>query len=434
MNPLANLPLGISAYRAAGAGLKPLARVWLDARAKSGKEDADRLGERYGRASAPRPPGVLVWMHGASVGEARVLLLLREAMAAARGDLSFLITTGTRASARDVRAADPPRTIHQFAPFDPIDGAVDAFLAHWRPDLGIFAESEFWPNLLLRAKAAGAPLALVNARVSPASLAQWGRFPQSAARLLSCYDLIFAADRASADGLARLSRDHVELLSNLKLAAPTLAAPPALLAEIKQAIGIRPVWLAASTHAGEEEIVLAAHAKAREARGDALLLLAPRHPERGPAVAAMAGGAPRRAQRDPIAAGPVYVIDTLGELGAYFAASPIAFMGGSLRAHLKGHNPIEPARLGAAVLTGPHVESFADLYAGLFAAGGAREAGDPAAIAAALDHLWTDETERKRLAAAAAAALAEGRGALIRTRDALLALLDAHLKARDAAA
>ncbi|MGE3304123.1 MAG: 3-deoxy-D-manno-octulosonic acid transferase, partial [Hyphomonadaceae bacterium] len=154
----------------------------------------------------------------------------------------------------------------------------------------------------------------------------------------------------------------------------------------------------------------------------------------GPAVAAMAGGAPRRAQRDPLAAGPVYVIDTLGELGAYFAASPIAFMGGSLLAHLKGHNPIEPARLGAAVLTGPHVESFADLYAGLFAAGGAREAGDPAAIAAALDHLWTDETERKRLAAAAAAALAEGRGALIRTRDALLALLDAHLKARDAAA
>jgi 3-deoxy-D-manno-octulosonic-acid transferase len=417
-----NTPLGLGFYRGVSAALSPLAGPLLRWRARAGKEEEARLGERFGAASSPRPAGPLVWLHGASVGEARVLLALIAALGEARPDLNFLITTGTTTSAADIAAACRPRLIHQYAPLD-TPAAAKRFLTHWRPDLGVFVESELWPNLLRTAKAAGVKLALVNARLSEKSLENWGRFSASASHLLACYDRIFAVDRATAAGLSRFTAARVEAIGNLKLAAPAPNVDEAFLAKLRTEAAGRSVWLAASTHEGEEEIALAAHALLpRETRP--LLILAPRHPARGEAVAALAGGAPRRSQGAGMGDGGIYVCDTIGELGALFTLAPVTLMGGSLLPSLRGHNPIEPAKIGSAILSGPFVQSFADLYRDFFAAGAARKVTDADTIAEAVRSLWADEPARAAQIAAARTLAADGGVAITRTIEALLALLE----------
>jgi 3-deoxy-D-manno-octulosonic-acid transferase len=423
-----NAPFGLTAYRGLSAALSPFAGPVLRWRARAGKEDQARLSERFGMASAPRPAGKLVWLHGASVGEARVLLLIQDALAKADPALSFLITTGTVTSAADVARAAPERTLHQYAPLDRPE-AVRRFLAHWKPDLAVFAESEVWPNLLLATKSAGVPIALVNARLSPKSLSNWARLPETAALLLASYDVMFAVDRVTAQGLERLTQKPVIAIGNLKLAAPAPIADATTVETIRGQIGARATWLAASTHEGEDEILLAAHEIIRKERPDALLFLAPRHPVRGEALAALAGGAPRRSMHEGVGASPVYIVDTMGELGAFFALAPVTFVAGSLDAQLTGHNPIEPARAGSAVLSGPYVESFADIYGDLFAKGGALKTADASAIAAGVLSLWNDEPRRAQQIAAARDNLAGGEQALTRTRDALLGLLKTHAPA-----
>lgn len=413
-------PLGLNAYRGLSTALSPLAGGWLRRRARAGKEEGARLGERFGVTSIPRPAGTVVWLHGASVGEARVLLALIAELGEARPDLHFLITTGTTTSAADIAAARRPRLIHQYAPLD-TPAAARRFLAHWRPDLGVFVESELWPNLVRAANASGVKLALVNARLSERSLANWGRFAASASHLLACYDRIFAVDRATAAGLSRFTAAPVEAIGNLKLAAPAPNVDEAFLAKLRAEAGARQIWLAASTHEGEEEIVLAAH---KLLPPKSLLIIAPRHPARGEAVAALAGGAPRRSLGAGIGEARVYVCDTIGELGALFTLAPVTLMGGSLLPTLFGHNPIEPAKIGSAILSGPHVASFADLFGDFFAAGAARKVADAAAIAEAVAALWADEAARAQQIAAARALAADGGLATSRTVDALLALLN----------
>ncbi len=189
-------------------------------------------------------------------------------------------------------------------------------------------------------------------------------------------------------------------------------------------IGARPVWLAASTHAGEEEIVLAAHARLRDSWPEALLLLAPRHPARGAAVAALANGAPRRSENVPIGGAGVFVIDTMGELGTFFALAPVAFMGGSLLPPLAGHNPVEPAKTGAAIVSGPHVSSFSDLYDALSRAGAARFARDANELASTVSELWRNEAARVAQIDAAADMVAGGESTLQATVQRLLMLLN----------
>jgi 3-deoxy-D-manno-octulosonic-acid transferase len=412
--------IALSAYRAAVWALGPLARPYLEQRAKAGKEDHARLGERLGEASRPRPPGPLVWLHGASVGETLVLLQLHAVLAKARPDVAFLFTSATRTAAEIVARRDPARAQHQFAPIDRED-AVARFLAHWRPDFALFAESELWPNLLVRTKATGARLALVNARMSPESRAAWARWPASAARVFSAFDLVLAADAATAAAIGALGARDVRPIGNLKLAAPAPPIDEARRARIAAAIGARPVWLAASTHAGEDDIVLAAHTKIRAARADALLILAPRHPERGAAIAALAGGAPRLSKDDaPGSDDAVLVADVMGEMGTLYALAPVSLIAGSLLPHLRGHNPIEPAKLGSAILAGPHVESFADIYAALSPA--RRTVSDAEEIAAGVLDLWTDEPARRALTEAARTIVSGGEDALAAAETALLAL------------
>ena len=423
------MPLALTAYRAAGVALSPFAGAWLALRARNGKEDPARLQERFGRATVARPAGPLMWLHAASVGETRVLLSVRDALAARRPDLNFLITSGTRTSAAIVAGDNHPRTQHQFSPLDQLSTVV-RFLDHWRPDAGVFAESEVWPNLLLEAKRRKIPLALINACMGAKSLANWARAPRTAAEVFSCFNFILAADTPTAEGLSKLIGKSVPAAGNLKLAAPPTAPDAVECSAWRRALGARKVWVAASTHDGEEEIVLAAHARLRAAFPDALLILAPRHPERGPAVAALAGEPPRRSGGAmPSAHDAVFIVDTMGELALFIALAPVVFVGGSLLAHLEGHNPAEPTLLGAAVISGPNVSSFGEIYRALSAAHGVSIVRDDTTLAAAVERFWRDEYARGAQVGAAKAALALASPGLERTVSALMDLMGAHAPA-----
>ncbi|MDX2234194.1 MAG: 3-deoxy-D-manno-octulosonic acid transferase [Hyphomonadaceae bacterium] len=418
---MTSMPMGLRLYRAATTLVGPLVGPLLYWRAMAGKEDAARLKERTAHTSAIRPRGTLVWLHGASVGETRVLMNVHDALRARRQDLSFLFTSGTRTSA-SLLANAPPRALHHFAPVDRPDVAR-RFMAQWRPDLAVFAEGEIWPNLIEEAARHGARLALVNARMSARSFASWGRSPAFARHVFNRFDVILAADARTADGIGALVGRRIAAPGNLKRAAPPPRCDPDQLAAVRAACGSRPLWLAASTHPGEDEIALAAHAQLRTSHPDALLIIAPRHPERGAAVAALAGQAPRRALGDGVGAGPVFIADTMGEMGLFYTLAPVALVGGSLLPTLRGHNPVEPAQLACAVLSGPHVDSFADVYADLLEAGAARTVRDAPAIAAAVRLLWTDPATHAAQVGAATEVIARSDGALETTIAALEALL-----------
>jgi 3-deoxy-D-manno-octulosonic-acid transferase len=415
----------LASYRAATTVLGLLAGAYLEDRARRGKEDPARLGERFGRYARARPSGALVWMHAASVGESGVALALIDAMATRDASLSFLLTTGTRTSAELVAKRASPRTIHVYSPLDRPD-CVRRFFDHWRPDLGVFLESELWPNLILEAQARGVKLALVNARMSPSSLQRWRRWSDAGRALVGGFGYISAADARTAAALSELRGAPVLAPGNLKLAAPAprvdIAAGGALAAQI----GDRACWLAASTHAGEDEIVLDAHALVRAEFPDAVLIIAPRHPERGDDIAKLCGAAPRRSLGQSIGAATVYVADTLGELGTLYDLAPVALVAGSLLPQLKGHNPIEPAKLGAAIITGPYVESFQDVFDALFSGGGAIMARDAPSLAAAVVELWRNEPARQRQMEAARAIASQGSDAFANTVDQLAAMAPAR--------
>jgi 3-deoxy-D-manno-octulosonic-acid transferase len=424
-----SLPPGLTAYRLAAAALSPFAKAWLTRRAAAGKEDPARLGERFGVASAPRPPGRLVWLHGASLGEVKVALMAAESLRAQRPGLNLLITSATRTAAALAEAQAPKGAVHQYAPLDRGD-AVARFLAHWRPDLGVFAESELWPNMLLGAHGASVKLALINARLSDKSLTGWARTPDSAARLLACFQLIAAADARTATGLTQLSRRPVEMYGNLKLAAQPLPADPAKLAALAAAIGGRPVWLAASTHPGEDEIALSAHALLRETQPKALLIIAPRHPDRANAIAALANQPPRRSRGDlPHPEHSVYLADTIGEMGLLYRTAPVTLLCGSLLPHLRGHNPIEPTALGSVTISGRHVDSFKDTFDALDRVLAIRFVDTADKIAAQVGGVWAAPDAARIFLARGQALIAKGAPALARVCTDLLTLLEARTHA-----
>jgi len=392
---------------AAAAALLP---AWLRRRARRGKEVLPRLAERRG-FGADRPPGILVWLHAASVGETLSLLPLLAALARARPQAQFLLTTGTVTASALLAARLSPclaaRSRHRFLPLD-VPGWVARFLEGWRPDAGIFVESEIWPNLIAAARARNMPLALVNGRMSRRSALRWSRCPGFAAELLGSFALIAAQTTADATRFAALGAVGVVAWGNLKAAAAPLPADPAALAEARALIGRRPVFLAAGTHPGEDALVLAALPALRAAVPDLLLLLVPRHVERGADIAAAAGGAPRRSLGQP-PAGPVWVADTMGELGLWLRLAQVVLVGGSL-VPKGGHNPLEAAQLGCPILFGPHMENNLEAAQRLLALGGAVQLPDAAALAPAAIAVLTDPGHAAALSAAAAAVAHDAAG------------------------
>jgi len=395
-------------YRAATHLATPLAGPWLARRAAVGKEDPARLQERWGRSAVDRPAGPLVWLHGASVGETALALDLLERLRAQAPDWNALLTSGTVTSAALAARRLPARSWHHYAPLD-APRAVRAFLDHWRPDLGLLLESELWPNLLLGAAERGIPLALLNARLSARSLAGWARAPRLASAMFGAFQFIHAADTATAEGLAHLGVRTRSACVNLKLAASPLPPDPTALSALQGAIGGRPCWLAASTHPGEDAAMLEAHALVRQTWADALLILAPRHPERGADLAAQAGGAPRRSLGQA-PNGPVFIVDTIGELGLWHRLAPLAFVGASLAPDGRGHNPCEAIAAGCTVASGRGVSSFRDVYAALDAAGAVAWVASAAEIAEAVSTAWREPDQRQRRVAAGQAVLTQARG------------------------
>ncbi len=425
-------PLFGAVWAAAARLAAPGLRLMLWTRARRGKEIAARLPERRGIEAAPRPAGRLLWLHAASVGETVSLLPVLGELARQAPDVSVLLTTGTVTSAELLAARLPAlglagRVAHRFVPLD-VPGWVARFLDHWRPDAAAFVESELWPNLLAACARRRIPLMLINARLSARSFARWRRWPGLARGLLGGFASIRARGADDAARFSALGAPSVRAVGDLKFAATELPADPATLAALRAAIGARPVFLAASTHPGEEEILLAAHRRLIARHPDLLTILVPRHPARGLAIAALpeAATAPCRstgAGPPGLGEGGVYIADTLGELGIFYRLATIAFIGGSLVPH-GGQNPLEAARLGTALVVGPHCANFTEAVAALAAAGAVREVRDGEALAAVILRLLDDPGARAVMAASGPAAAARFADLPAATAAALRGLLD----------
>lgn len=414
-------------YRVASHLLGPAISVYLKNRMAKGKEDPVRFGERMGVPGRDRPAGQLVWLHGASVGEALSLLPLIERLLD-RG-LRVLLTTGTVTSARLMAERLPDGAIHQYVPVDR-PAWVRRFLDHWRPDLVLWAESDFWPNILAEVKRRQVPLILVQGRVSERSLAGWKKAPGFIAAILGRFDLCLGQTAGDADRLRRLGGRDCRSVGNLKQAVPPLPCDAAELDSLRRQVGDRPVWLAASTHPGEEAVAARAHLALRERFPDLLTVVVPRHPHRGPEVQtelrALGLDCALRSTGAAPGAG-LYVADTMGELGLFYRLAPLVFMGKSLCVE-GGQNPFEPARLGAAVLFGPRMSNFPDMVPAMLAAGAAEVVADADGLIQAVGRLLADPALLARRRAAALAWSEAEAGAL----DAVLAVISPWLERLDA--
>jgi 3-deoxy-D-manno-octulosonic-acid transferase len=414
-------------YRLLTSALPPLAVLYLKWRRRRGKEDPLRWHERWGFPGVARPPGPLLWIHAASVGEATTMLALIERLRQARPKIEILVTTGTTASARLLERRLPAPARHQFAPLD-LPLWVARFLDHWRPDLAIWVESELWPNLVLMTRARGIPMVLVNGRLSARSYRRWHAWPGLIGPMLGAFSRCLAQDEGQADRLRRLGGRRVEAIGDLKAAAAALPVDRVELERLRRRIGTRPRWLAASTHAGEEAVAAAVHRRLAPAHSGLLTLLAPRHPSRGAEIAAILAGVglrvARRSEGAPITPDTdIYLADTMGELGLFYRLAGIVFVGGSL-AGRGGHNPFEPARLDCAVLHGPDMTNCLGMAAALAAAGASEVVNGETELACAVSALLSRPRLLAERCAAAARAAAAGGGVLDAVEERLAPWLD----------
>jgi 3-deoxy-D-manno-octulosonic-acid transferase len=415
-------PLGLLAYRAATTAFAPAVPLLLRRRASIGKEQRERSGERYGVAGRPRPEGPLVWIHGASVGECVAAVPVIERLMAE--GTQVLVTSGTVASASVMEQRLPAQAIHQFVPVD-TPAATSRFLSHWHPDVGLFVDSDLWPNLVLGARARGTHLALVNARISERSMRGWRWAPRTVKTILSAFEVCLAQDEQFAERFRALGCADVRVTGSLKGDAPPLLADPKELEALKSRIGQRPVMLAAQTHPGEDETILPAHDIVRQAYPDLLTIIVPRHIERGPDIAMLCGtrASTLRSRGETIAqATAVYVADTLGELGLFYRLALFAFVGGTL-VPVGGHNPLEPACLGKVVLAGSHTYNSTSAFDAILEAQGLGRVNSASEIAAVAKQLLADPDKTRALGEAAARGARALGGAVAKTIAVVNALL-----------
>lgn len=363
----------VAAYRAATRAMTPLAAALLRRRLARGKEDPARWREKLGEASAPRPEGRLVWLHAVGLGEVLALRGLIAEMSRQSPALHFLITSSARSSAQVLAANLPPRTIHQFLPID-APRYLRRFLAHWSPDLSIWAEQDLWPNAVALADAAGIPLALVNARMNAQAFARRQKARGLYADLLSRFRLVAAQDADTARHLAALGAPAPQVTGSFKAAAPPLAVDHAALTSLQPFLATRSPWLLASSHPEDEAVALAAAPRIFAEDPSALLIVIPRDPPRGAEIAAAARALGlattlQSAGEAPTAA--LHVADAFGTLGLWYRLCPVSLIGGTF-GPTEGHNPWEAAALGSAILHGPQVANFASDFAALDGAGAAR--------------------------------------------------------------
>jgi 3-deoxy-D-manno-octulosonic-acid transferase len=415
-----SLPMTLRVYQKLSAAMVPLAPALIKRRLKQGKEDPERVSERRGMSGDVRPHGPLVWIHGASVGEVLAAAALIEKLRAL--NIRILLTSGTVTSAAIVAKRFPADIIHQYVPYDS-PRYVARFLDHWRPSLALFIESDLWPNLILASAARRLPMVLINGRMSHRSFPRWRRVTGTISALLGRFDVCLAQSQTDAERFAALGSRNVIITGNLKLDVP---APPADAAKLERLMAMtrgRPIVVAASTHPGEEEILIEAHRTLAGFFPSLLSVIVPRHPNRGETITGMIAasglhGTLRSREELPTATTDIYVADTMGELGLFYRLAPIVFMGGSL-VERGGQNPIEAIKLGASIVHGPHVFNFTDVYDALDAAGGAKRADTLEALVKQLGQLLADPAARDRAVAASERVVEDLGGALDRTLVAL---------------
>ena len=428
-------------YRTLWWIVAPLAVLRLFIRSRRERGYREHIGERFGfaRGRVPEDDAPLIWVHAVSVGETRAAQPLIAALMAARPDARVLVTHMTPSGRATSMQLFGDRVLRCYLPYD-LPRAVRRFLRAWRPSLGIVMETEVWPTLIDECRLADVPLVLTNARMSARSFKRAARFGAATREVFGGFMRVLAQSPADAERLTALGARNVAVLGNLKF---DMATPPELVARgraWRAAIGARPVWVAASTREGEEALVLDAFAAL--STQDALLILVPRHPQRFDEVGALVERRGLRCARrsawggEPLPAAAVTQVaqaplrpdvrvllgDSMGELGAYYAASDVAFIGGSLLP-LGGQNLIEACAVGVPVLIGPHVFNFAQATADAVAAGAAVQVNDPPDLARVLGELFADKSRRVAMGAAASAFAARHRGATQRTVDVLTTLL-----------
>ncbi len=410
----------LSTYRYAGASIYPVIGGYVVWRATRGKEDHSRRRERYGHSRLERPAGPLVWMHAASVGETSAVSPMVEYLV--EQNINVVFTTGTVTSAKLVEERLGDRVIHQYVPLD-LKPALDRFLNHWQPDLAIIAESEIWPMTILELGVRQIPQVVINARLSDRSFAAWKKRLYLAEALMENLAFVVAQSEIDAERYKELGARPVGVSGNLKADTRPPPVDQAELDAFRADIAGRPVWAAVSTHPGEDEVAADVHQKLANKFPGILTVIVPRHPERADAVEAMLVARGLSVARRSTGARvddktDVYLGDTIGEMGLYLRLTEIAFVGKSLTGQ-GGQNPLEPAILETAVLTGANVQNFRDAYQRLTDCGGAKIIRDGDMLAGAVSFLLANETVRENMIRRGTAAVEEMGGALARTIAAL---------------
>ncbi len=418
----------LSLYRGATWAARPAAMTILRRRVARGKEVPERLSERLGMATVRRPEGPLFWFHAASIGETNAILPLMHELKHRFPKLNLLLTTITVTSATIAAERLPAGAIHQFMPLDS-PRFCRRFIEHWRPDLGLFTESEIWPNLIVEATDRKVPLVLVNARMSMRSCKRWARLSSLSKPVFSRFDLVLTQNWRIAKRLTGLGARKTSITGNLKYDAPPPPVDATAMEELRRSLGGRPVFLAASTHPGEDEAVARVQEILQSAIPSLLTVIAPRHPDRGEAIASLLGQRgldfARRSVGERISeTTQIYVADTIGELGLFYTLAPLSFIGGSLVSH-GGQNPIEAIKLGSGILSGPHTFNFAETYGVLQRYEGFRLVAGPDDLAAALKSLFENPAQAAEMHRRAVVAIGTLEGALNRTLEALKPYLPA---------
>lgn len=410
----------LTAYRLLGSAAYPFMGPYIAYRVSRGKENRVRRGERYGKSMIARPQGPVIWAHAASVGESVAMIPLIERLVAT--GIHIVMTTGTVTSAKLVEDQLGCKVIHQFAPLD-LQPAINRFLDHWKPDLVIGCESEIWPMTVLSLSARHIPHVLVNGRLSDRSFAAWDKRTELAEALFENFAHVVAQSDIDGDRFRTLGARPVTVSGNLKVDTAPAAVDPQLLAYYQQQTAKRRTWAALSTHDGEEEIAADVHKMLKNRYPRLLTIIVPRHPDRAPVLTAMfaekglkvvsrSSGEPIQADTD------IFLGDTIGEMGLYLQLTQITFIGNSLTKE-GGHNPLEPAVMGCAVLTGRNVQNFRESFQRLIKNGGARVVKDRDMLAGAVNFLFGNPQHLRGMIDAGYSTVQDMRGALDRTLNAL---------------
>ena len=349
----------LDSYNRLWACLRPVLPLYLGWRSQRGKEDSTKRGQRLAKNwQQKRPEGVLIWLHAVSVGETVAAMSLAEACLDQHPSSHILITTNTLAALNRLEQIQPDRCFSCYQPLDD-PACVARFLAFWQPDAAVFLESDFWPNLIIQTAQTGIPVTFASSQLSDKAFMNWQKRPKLAAQLFGSAHVICAVDTAQQLKFERLCtahegrQPHIMTLGSLKLSTASLAVDPVFVAELKAAAAGRPVLLAASTHDPEEELIVAASQQLTAAGYAHLLVIAPRHRERGDDVARLILTARRRSNKEtPQPDDSLFLADSLGEMGSLITAADIVILGGSFTPK-GGHNPLEIAALGKPVITGP---------------------------------------------------------------------------------